>query len=1005
MRKSILTLRNTLAIIWLMTTGISTSFAQDFKPDESYYGVGFWTPDTLGNHRAVVEVSEASDLVSATVPWRRRDANPQEKGIIVINATTGERVANILRQSVTTEKGEIIFDASSGKGEYYIYYLPYKTSGGPYPKINYLKENVAPSSTWLSKAKQASFTNLPKARFRMFEALSSFDSFYPMEITATDIEKQALAQDNSNKPFILFPEYREFPIRMFDNIPYRWTVRGASSKFAAEADLNEYFVFQIGLWANKSDVKGIKVTFSDLKGEKNTIPASAMTCFNTEGRDWLHRTMNIDLNAPKGAVQPLWIGVDIPEKDIARGIYKGQVTVSAQGFAPQTIQVELNLSDRVLTDRGDGDLARLTRLRWLNSDFAMDNKLVKPYIPLQVKGNTIAFLGRDVTIDPYGLPSAINSYFTQEMTSIGTTPKAVINSPVKLIIRQGSKTLALNNESFGFTTKEDGIVKWQSANKAGNLDVKIDGSLEFDGFMEYKITVKALETTTVEDIRLEMPISDKSAKYWLGMNAEGSFRPKKGEWKWDVKKNQEGYWFGDVNAGVQCLFRDENYVRPLNTNFYQQKPLHMPTSWYNNGLGGISFAEKGNTLNVNTYSGKRTIKKGEELHFIVLMSVTPFKAIDTQKQWADRYIHSYLPIEEVVKNGPNVINIHHANPINPFINYPFLRPDFMKQYIDQAHQAGVKVKIYYTVRELANRAPELWALRSLGGEVFSPGNIGGYSWLREHLGNDYIAAWFVDHYKDAAIVNSGVSRWHNYYVEGLEWLVKNVGIDGLYIDDLAIDRTTMKRVRKVLESHRPDPRIDLHSANQFNSGDGFINSAFLYMEHMPYLDRLWFGEYFKYEKAPDYWMTEVSGIPFGMMGEMLQNDGNPWRGMLYGMTSRYRYHGKETPKFFWNVWDKFGIQDSRMIGYWVDNNPVTTNSKEVLTTTFVKNGAVMIAIASWADKDVEIKLNIDWAKLGLDKSKARLYFPTIGDIQAEQTLAPDAPIKIGKEGGNLIILK
>lgn len=99
----------------------------------------------------------------------------------------------------------------------------------------------------------------------------------------------------------------------------------------------------------------------------------------------------------------------------------------------------------------------------------------------------------------------------------------------------------------------------------------------------------------------------------------------------------------------------------------------------------------------------------------------------------------------------------------------------MKQYVDESHAKGYKVKIYYTVRELTNHAPELFALKSLGHEIFSPGKGGGYAWLQEHLDGDYIGAWFVDAYKDAAIVNTGISRWHNFYVEGLNWLTKNVG--------------------------------------------------------------------------------------------------------------------------------------------------------------------------------------------------------------------------------------
>lgn len=51
--------------------------------------------------------------------------------------------------------------------------------------------------------------------------------------------------------------------------------------------------------------------------------------------------------------------------------------------------------------------------------------------------------------------------------------------------------------------------------------------MEFDGFMEYKITVKANETAKVEDMRLEIPLNGEIAKYWLGMGHTGSFIPDK----------------------------------------------------------------------------------------------------------------------------------------------------------------------------------------------------------------------------------------------------------------------------------------------------------------------------------------------------------------------------------------------------------------------------------------------------------------------------------------------
>lgn len=43
----------------------------------------------------------------------------------------------------------------------------------------------------------------------------------------------------------------------------------------------------------------------------------------------------------------------------------------------------------------------------------------------------------------------------------------------------------------------------------------------------------------------------------------------------------------------------------------------------------------------------------------------------------------------------------------------------MKAYIDGAHAKNMKVKIYNTVRELSNSCTEIFALRSLNGEIFS----------------------------------------------------------------------------------------------------------------------------------------------------------------------------------------------------------------------------------------------------------------------------------------------
>jgi hypothetical protein len=235
----------------------------------------------------------------------------------------------------------------------------------------------------------------------------------------------------------------------------------------------------------------------------------------------------------------------------------------------------------------------------------------------------------------------------------------------------------------------------------------------------------------------------------------------------------------------------------------------------------------------------------------------------------------------------------------------------------------------------------------------------------------------------------------------LDWLAKNVGIDGLYLDDVAFDRTTMKRVRKVLDRNRPGALIDLHSANQFNPRDGFASSANLYLEDFPFLNRLWFGEYFDYDSAPDYWLVEVSGIPFGLMGEMLQDGGNPWRGMLFGMTSRLPWAGDPRP--LWKAWDEFGIRDAEMIGFWVERSPVKTDRKDVLATAYVKKGQALISIASWAKDPVAVRLGIDWRRLGIDPAKAKLTAPAIESFQDAAVFKPGDAISVMPGKGWLLV--
>ena len=961
-----------------------------------------WNPNLLGNHRAVIAFSGSGNTAKTTIEWRRRDQNPELKKIIVQDAS-GKEIQNIKTENINRENGTIFFEPISGKGTYYVYYMPYVDEGtANYPKGIYQKPENKADAQWLSNIKANLKDNTAVTEI---QSVNAFNSFYPMEVIATAAETKALIAKNSGNSFLVFPEDRLHSIKMKTDLPQRWIQKGVQSTFSDTALKGEYLAFQLGIYALE-DVKNVKITFSNLVSPSGTIDAKNISCINTDGIRYDGSIFTNTVSVSKGKIQAMWCGIEVPQTATA-GTYKGKATVNADGKSKE-IELQITVTNKVTKNGGIDSPEKMTRLNWLNSTLAQENTVIAPYTPLVVNNSEISLLGRKLILAANGFPAQIQTFFTPEMTSVTTKANDILSAPIDFhFVDASGKESQWKNSGVKFTKKEAGTVSWENTSTSKSVQMDVNASVEFDGFVHYTVKVTALEDVSFNDINFQMPMQPASAKYMMGLGQKGGDRPATFDWKWDVAhKNQDGAWIGAVNSGLQFSLRDEKYSRPLNTNFYLQKPLLLPTSWGNENKGGITITPNQKSVLVNAYSGARTMKKGDVLYYNFNLLITPFHTINTDFQWDTKFYHKYSPIDSIAKTGATVINIHHANAINPYINYPFIEFKKMKTYIDEAHEKGLKVKIYNTVREVSNKAYETFALRSLGHEIYSPGKGGGFSWLQEHVGDDYIAAWFVPEIKDAAIVNSGMNRWHNYYVEGMNWLTQNVGIDGIYLDDVAFDRITMKRIKRVLTKDGHPGIIDLHSANQYNKSDGFNNSANLYMEHFPYINKLWFGEYFDYEKnQPDFFLTEVSGIPFGLMGEMLQDGGNPWRGMVFGMTNRLPWSDGADPRQIWKLWDSFGIKGSEMIGYWSENCPVKTNNDKVLATVYKKNGTALISIASWADADVNVKLNIDWKKLGINPSKATITAPEVLNFQPAKTFTAKDEITVPKGKGWLLIVK
>ncbi len=845
--------------------------------------------------------------------------------------------------------------------------------------------------------------------------------------TTAALKKYALLL--KNRSFLAFPVLRDEPLRWFDSIPERKIQDAAYTKpFSMTAQPGEFYVYQLGVWALKADVKDVRVEFSDLRGEKGySINNSKMTCFNKEGINFTGKSFSKQINILTGRVQALWIGVDLT--GVKEGIYSGSVSVIANG-KKQVVPLLLNVAGAEVPNHGYNEGNRLSRLNWLNSTAGIDEEITRGYIPVTIEENTINILGRKLNIAENGLPASIVSYFGPSNQSLTEKGEPIVNDPFRFIIeKDNGEIIKLAPGTLSFTEHTPSKVVWKVLNTSAVCDLECIGEMDFDGFVDYKLKLTSKVPLKMKDIRLEIPVVKEKSDYMMGLGQEGGLRTPDWKWKWDISKNQDMLWVGAVNGGLRVKWKAENYVRPLVNIYYEFGRLKMPPSWENGGNGGVNVAQQNENVVINAYSGNREMKAGEALNYDFDLLITPFRIINRQNKFGDRYYqgggaNTSVKVENAKKAGANIINIHHAEDIYPFINYPYLDANVgsLSQLVANAHKENFRVKLYYTTRELTKNLPEFWAFNSLNGEVIfpGPGNAsrtealhpnGPNEWLIKNMREKYIPAWYnlVKEGKfkgetDLSVITTPDSRLNNFYIAGLDWMVQHMGIDGVYIDDSALDRFTLQRARKVIDHYRPEGRMDLHSWNHFSKWAGFTNCLNLYMDLLPYFDMVWIGEGRNYDRLPDHWLIEVSGIPFGLPGQMLEGGGNPWRGMVYGITTRAGWTSNP-PTEIWKFWDEYKIKDKIMIGYWEKECPVTCSNPMIKASVYKSADEVIIPVANWTEQDQEVSIAIDWAKLGMDKTKYEISIPEIKDFQQEQKTVSLDKLTIPGKKGYLLLLK
>lgn len=960
--------------------------------------------------RVVFQVDSAAEVVRGEALWRRSARAIRQKGLKLLSAATNERIADVRLAHYDQERVAINFRPVTGPGIYHLYY------GATEPPL------FEPDPAWRSKAE--SVTDIPLARAVRIEERCALDGFFPMETIALRAEVERLLKSHPDAAYLVFPEDRNRPIKLLFDIPAHWALEGPKREIALAADRNEYRVFQLGIWACRDFLPNVAVRSTDLRSASgNILAADRLQCLTLQSRIkslYIERPKGL-CPVPKGQTRALWFGIDIPE-DAGSGEYRGTLTVSPSGHTFTELPIRLTISNTVAPERGDHDLHCLSRLRWMESDVGLSDKVYPPYRPLTLsKANRrIRAWGHTLALNAYGLPEGL--WFGRER---------IIASPMSLTGACAGTRIAWRAPKWIVTEATEGHVGWCGSARSGDVQLFVEGRMEYDGCVVVTLKVTSAKQRRIENVSLSVAWLKAHAELASGMGYRGR---RDGDRLWRQTRQagdnfRPSLWLGSMKAGLGFV----TWVRPP-SRAGMDAGNGEADAWEDaTRLDAATVTEQGGSVVMRLNLGAHNISPTKEWRMQFALRPTPVKPPDP-RHWQFRYLHkggdfapsaddtpqSFLKdncrrLDELKALGVKRLNLHDW--WGPAFNYPWQweGPDNLARLTAEAHKRGIFVKVYNSGRELSALAPEFWALVYEGAHYRFPD---AYKTNPEGLYQD---AWHANHLPDGlpegwprlppglgnehTVPVSNATRNGNFYLESMRYMTRFFGTDGAYWD--GADGPTLghremaKRLWAIFRETNPDAAIDVHHGNSLLSSP--------MTDHMlcfPFIDSIWHGEQFDYDRFdPWTWLVEISGLPFGIPSELLGGEEYFARGMLFGIWPRAGWGGAGTEKQrrLWAFFDRFGIEQATLRGWWERHSGVIVSRPETVVTAFLhpKNGVLLVIaswhppITAWQKQTIDVSLLLDCKTLGLPKGPLSTV-----DILTDETLDVFQPIPLPnpKEG-------
>jgi hypothetical protein len=737
---------------------------------------------------------------------------------------------------------------------------------------------------------------------------------------------------------------------------------------------------------------GLIVKVAPLQAADGVISDNRTICYSTGGRDKFGVDYEHPIDVEENSAKEILLGFDLRGLDIGRYTSK-LIFKDKYGSFEMDVIVDVN-NDEVKDDLDNFDY----RLEWLDSTMGIDDSIPAPYTPLKIEERTIELLGKKVLVGTNGLIQQVVGYWDDSLSVKDTPQSALFTAPMEFSVAREE----FKETDFSLTGTES-VAQIVSVSENARLLMETTAALDYSGLIKYNVKLTAKENIPMPSVSLKLYFDPACAKYSMGLGKLGG-KFSDISFKWDSANNQDTLFCGSHKLGCAVKFVANDECEP-----YGSRVFDIPKqSWDNYGKGYIKVMAEDGAHTVTASSGLLVLTRGESVDFAFDLMLTPFKPYDMVKGYEERY--AYVNINKSMEtaiagarryNAPNLI-LDSGNYIYQAANNPILSAQAIKRFLKEAEYYGAKVALCYDLNYLSSTNSlfkPLSMLDMLVNTESSVGEVEGLDVRPVMAGCDSVRVGDNKTAKDLIFAVDPKSRFCNFYVQSVAELLKKLNLHGIFLSNTVMDGFTAKRLKKALAAK--EGTLGLYISDQRKAEHGNASGFNKHMQLLPYIDKIILGADFALSREPDYYLTELSGLLFGLTTTIVGLT-NPYLGMLHGMSAQAGI-GEGDPSIIYDIWNKFGLEGSRIMGYWMDNPPIIADNAEVKITTYAKKDSCLAVFYNFSEKPLNVVFGINPEILGFSTLNKQIRIVTTKGKKAYRRVKnPDEGIKIGAKQGLII---